>query len=340
MKRQIPDLTGQKIGHLTVIKKVEPRINPHGKPVRRWECVCDCVEQNHVIVDEGNLMHAKRSGKINPSCGCGNGRRIADKLVEDHTRFDHLVVIGLAERMKIAGIFRAAVWCKCDCGNIVRRTVNSLMSGNTKSCGCLKIDRAKEVNTKHNMSKSRLYGIYHSMIDRCYNKACERYNDYGGRGIYICDEWYTGNSAESFMNFAKWSYANGYYDQPKGTPRSEALTIDRINNDGPYAPWNCRWVTQIVQNNNTRKNRHIIDSDGSKLTVAQFERLYDLRQGYVLGKRLRHWSDDAIVFAAHNPQLGLRRTSKNSINDNYYIDKNGFRRLIPKRNIELWSGEI
>ena len=325
------DLTGLKIGHLTVLRRTKPRINNKGKAVRRWECECDCVEHNHVYIDESNLLYAE-TGKTNPSCGCGNGRKIADKLVKSHARFGRLTVIGLAKRIQVGKNLKAAVWCRCDCGNVIRCTVNTLTNNNTKSCGCLKIDRIREANTKHNMAYSRLYFIYHGMVDRCYNINNDNYPNYGGRGIHICDEWYTGDPSESFINFMTWAYANGYYDQPKDTPRAYRLSIDRIDNNGPYAPWNCRWAdSYFIQANNTRKNKYIVDYGDIKLTVAQFERKYNLKSGYVTGKRFRNWDDDAIVYSAHNKDLELHRTTHKK-EENYYVDKNGFRRLIPKRN--------
>lgn len=75
------------------------------------------------------------------------------------------------------------------------------------------------------------------MQQRCYNPKHMYYHDYGGRGIYICDEWYKpgekGNPG--FIAFYNWAMENGYHDQPKNTPKSELLTIDRIDHNGPYA---------------------------------------------------------------------------------------------------------
>jgi hypothetical protein len=77
-----------------------------------------------------------------------------------------------------------------------------------------------------------------TMLDRCRNENNKNYKNYGGRGISVCERWY------SFENF--------YADMGD---RPENLSIDRINNDGNYEPGNCRWATHKEQMNNTRRWR-------------------------------------------------------------------------------------
>ena len=79
--------------------------------------------------------------------------------------------------------------CKCSCGKDVVVSEKSLKSGNTKSCGCLNIEKIVERNTTHNLSNNRLYGIYHGIKKRCYNKNSRSYKDYGARGIKMWKEW-------------------------------------------------------------------------------------------------------------------------------------------------------
>ena len=133
-----------------------------------------------------------------------------------------------------------ACWlCRCDCGKQKVVLLGSLMSGRTKSCGCLNVG-----NTVHGMHDKRLYRTYHNMKRRCYSPGSHNYKYYGGRGITICDEW-----KNSFPAFCEWAIESGYSDD---------LTIDRIDVDGNYEPSNCRWVHASIQSGNRRKPNKVV----------------------------------------------------------------------------------
>jgi hypothetical protein len=152
-------------------------------------------------------------------------------------KFGELTVIQRAENDKKG---RTQWLCQCDCGKQKIIRGSSLTFGNTKSCGCLSIEKLKKMSSTHKMAKTRLYKIWANIKTRCLNPKYPRFCDYGGRGITICNEW-----IESFENFSKWALNNGYAD---------SLAIDRINNNGNYEPSNCRWVSNKINSLNKRNN--------------------------------------------------------------------------------------
>lgn len=99
----------------------------------------------------------------------------------------------------------------------------------------------KSNHYKHGKTGTRIYRIYANMKTRCYNMNYPKYNDYGGRGITVCEEW-----KNSFNSFYTWAISNGYTDK---------LTIDRIDNNGNYTPSNCRWVDYHIQGINKRNTK-------------------------------------------------------------------------------------
>lgn len=160
-------------------------------------------------------------------------------------RFNRLTVL---HRSSANSTQNKPMWvCKCDCGNITTVRGTDLKSGNTKSCGCLDRESASKRFTTHGYSHTRLYKIWCGMKDRCYNPNNKRYSDYGGRGIFICDEW-----LHDFVAFKDWAYQNGYDDT---APFGEC-TIDRANNDDGYTPYNCVWSNLTQQAHNKRNTSH------------------------------------------------------------------------------------
>ena len=149
-------------------------------------------------------------------------------------RFGRLTVVSRAENRG-----NQTRWlCKCDCGNEKIIAGNALKSGVTLSCGCYHKEVTGKIRRTHGGTGTRLHSIWQNMKARCYRESAREYENYGGRGITICDEW-----RNDYKAFHDWAVENGYADN---------LTIDRKNVNGNYEPSNCRWITNEEQQRNKR----------------------------------------------------------------------------------------
>lgn len=125
---------------------------------------------------------------------------------------------------------------------------------------------------EHGEGRTRLYRCWSGMKTRCRNPHQVRYEDYGGRGIDICDEW-----ANSYLTFKEWAISNGY---------CEGKTIDRIDNEKGYFPENCRWATHKEQQRNKRNNR-LVTLNGETKPLSEWSEITGIRHG-VLWQRVFH----------------------------------------------------
>lgn len=147
--------------------------------------------------------------------------------------FGRLAVVAVGQ---VAGTYRYYAVCRCACGSELKKIrQDGLKCGAVVSCGCVQ----KERTTTHGMTKSIHYDRWKNMIDRCFNKKCHAYNNYGGRGISVCDRWL------DIKNFVS-DLPDGYFD---------GAEIDRIDNDGNYEPGNVRWSSQRENCDNRRSGR-------------------------------------------------------------------------------------
>jgi hypothetical protein len=168
--------------------------------------------------------------------------------------------------------------CRCDCGKIEFVQSGKLRSGWSSSCGCLLSDVTTERNVIHGYAKTRIYGIWSQMIGRCINPNNGAYENYGARGIFVCDRWL--NSFENFL-------------ADMGQP-SDDRTLDRLNNDGPYSPENCAWRTRTEQARN-RRSSVSLTYNGVTMLLIEWAEFLDLDYRMLRGRRERGWSDVQIL---------------------------------------------
>lgn len=165
--------------------------------------------------------------------------------------------------------------CECDCGGTAIVRSYDLKGGKVVSCGCYWRERLVECNTTHNMAKehSKLYYEHYNMIKRCHDPKCKNYNNYGGRGIKVCDRW-----REDIHNF---------YDDVSGLPHFEedGYSLDRIDNDGDYTPNNVRWAT-IKEQNLNKRNTLIFIYKGETRTLKEWSEIFNVPYN-ILYQRVR-----------------------------------------------------
>lgn len=138
-------------------------------------------------------------------------------------------------------------FCRCVCRNILSVRGNSLVSGTTKSCGCLKDEKSylqgKKFKT-HGMTKTRFYQIWHNMKRRCLDSKMASYPNYGGRGVTVCERWL------KFENFMEDMYLS-YLEHVKQFGEKN-ISLDCIDSLGNYEFTNCKWSTWKIQQRNRR----------------------------------------------------------------------------------------
>jgi len=173
----------------------------------------------------------------------------------------------------------------CDCGIELPVTADSLVSGNTKSCGCLK---AEATTIIHGRFGEPIYRSWAGMVGRCTNKRNDAFSDYGGRGITVCPEW---REFECFL-------------ADMGEKPSSKHSIDRIDNSLGYYKENCRWATAKEQARNRRSSR-ILTFVGLSFCVAEWVEITGMR--CIKYRAERGWSDDRIF----TQPVRLRGTGRN-----------------------------
>lgn len=242
------DLTGIKVGRLTVMEMVEEGSR------KKYKCRCECGEECIVRADR------LKSGAT-LSCGCLRKERQSEantKEISAGTVFGRFTVIENTGEKDSSGTYQYK--CQCECGEKKIIPGTALRTGKVQSCGCLRKERQRQAVVKHGDYKSRLYKIWDGMIQRCTNPNNKKYQYYGGRGITVCAEW-----LNNYQSFRDWAIENGYDEKAE----QWACTLDREDTNGEYGPNNCRWVPQSTQMNNTRRCR-VVTVDGVSRNMTQW----------------------------------------------------------------------
>ena len=171
--------------------------------------------------------------------------------------------------------------CSCECGKHVSVIGQHLRNGRTKSCGCLRSDRASETVHKHGgyvgRKPTRTMRIWKNMIQRTCNPNCPMYARYGGAGIGVCESWQT---------FA------GFLSDMGQAP--DSLTLERVDNSKGYGPDNCKWATYTEQNRN-KTNSKKLTLNGRTQVAAAWAAELGLTDSQIYKRIRRGWSDEEVL---------------------------------------------
>jgi lambda repressor-like predicted transcriptional regulator len=178
---------------------------------------------------------------------------------------------------------QSRVWCRCQCGTEGARRTGVLVRGASRSCGCAK--------RCHDIAERR---ILEGILRRCEDPDHSSYHRYGGRGIRVCE---------------RWRLDRGAFARDMGMRPSPQHTIDRIDNDGPYSPENCRWATRAEQAQNTCMVRRI-EFNGSICCLAELSRKTGVGEKTLSYRLDQGWPIDEVVRTGKRTNTDAQRMSR------------------------------
>ncbi len=169
--------------------------------------------------------------------------------------------------------------CTCKCG--VQKEVRSdiLINGTSTSCGCFQSEDLSVRQTKSDLSRTSEYRTWWHMMERCHNPEDPSYENYGARGIAVCDRWRL--SVNDFVNDV-------------GKKPSPNHSIDRIDNNGNYEPGNTRWADAVTQVRNRRVTVNLT-LGGETKSMAEWSEITGIPYYSLKTRRQLGWTDEEIL---------------------------------------------
>lgn len=145
-----------------------------------------------------------------------------------------------------------------------------------------------------NKTKHPLFRTWVNMICRCKYQSTDRYMNYGGRGVSVCDRW-----AKSFDDFV--------LDMGE---RPDGFSLDRIDVNGNYEPSNCRWASRSTQSRNTTRAQ-FLTVDGVEYHVKELSEKTGINQRTISIRHSRGWPIDRIL--SNGPQWNNKESQKKAV---------------------------
>lgn len=233
------------------------------------------------------------------------------ELLGGFTRFGKLTLIGEGEPNRPAGHHpQRRALMQCDCGNVCRVSPSSLKRGKSKSCGCQPAELSRARFTKHGGYRTREYKSWNAMSQRCLNPNSTGFENYGGRGIKICDRW---QGSDGFLNFVA-----------DMGPRPRGMTLERNDSNGDYTPENTRWATPKEQQNNRRVSV-LIAHEGQTMSQTEWAEHLGLSRNAVSERLRAGWDMTKAVTTPPQREKPYCPRGHPYSGDNLYVTKEGWR---------------
>lgn len=233
-----------------------------------------------------------KDGRFNQCKKCQCDRALAKRIPKPRKdqkidlagqRFCRWTVLSFAGRKN-----KRTMWlCHCDCGTERAVWQYGLTKGRSTSCGCYLRDWCSKTKRTHGWSHHRICCVWHAMVVRCHKPGASSYNEYGARGIAVCERWR--NSLQAFID-------------DMGLPPTKRHSIDRYpNGNGNYEPGNCRWATPAEQCRNTSRNVWIT-FNGKTQCMRDWSIELGVNYNCIIGRLRRGWTtDEALSGIRHEP---------------------------------------
>ncbi len=235
-------------------------------------------------------------------------------------KIHHLVVLDIYKHQEKNGKYMSYTKCLCDCGKITHTRLSRLKSGTTKSCGCLRSDRMRKMNTHnkfhiiHNLSSHPIYQVWYSMKRRC-NKTNSKFS--------ICQEWY-----DDINTFYDWSINNGYTDK-------SFLKLKKTKKY--YYPNNCYWYIPKTKLNLTVNN--------VTKTIKEWTKDYKciVDTSIIVDRLSRNWDEKDAIFIDKHQKKHFAFTQNNIVQwiqqcDNVCL--NNYKILDNNREIDIYIPKL
>lgn len=217
--------------------------------------------------------------------------------------FGRLTVLRVSEKQIGGGRWL----CKCECGKEMDIKRSSLFNGHVKSCGCLKLDQKPNLIHGHRPKGpfSPEVKAWDAMKERCYNPKNANYHRYGGRGIFVCDEWR--NSLSTFM-------------EDMGKKPSKRHSLERVDNNKGYSKENCIWALPDIQHRNKRTNLWL-EHNGTRMIITDWAKEFGVNRR-TISQLLRSYDFSLICnYYSFKRKNGLKNRNINVLT---YAKNSGF----------------